>query len=161
MNRNTILKKLKSLSDPKAIEGMARFGINPNNTIGVSIPKLRSIAKDIGCRHQLANQLWKTGIHEARILASMIADPSQLTDQQMEAWVTDFDSWDVCDQCCMNLFRKCDVAWSKAEIWSQRNEEFIRRAGFVLMATLAVHAKQAEDTEFEIFFTLIQKASND
>lgn len=107
---DNILKKLKSLSNPRAIEGMVRFGINPENTYGVSVPNLRKMAKEIGRDHSLALKLWDSGIHEARILASMIDDPNQVTEKQMDTLIADFDSWDVCDQCCMNLFDKMPMA---------------------------------------------------
>lgn len=107
---NGILKKLNALPNPKAVEGMTRFGINPENTYGISIPNLRKMAKEIGKHHSIAQQLWDSGIHEARILASMIDDLNQVTENQMDAWIKDFDSWDVCDQCCMNLFSKTPIA---------------------------------------------------
>jgi len=121
-----VLEDLKALSDPKAVAGMARFGINPKNTFGVSIPNLRTIAKRIGKDHLLAEQLWSSGIHEARILASMIDDPNMVTEEQMERWVKDFDSWDVCDQCCSNLLDKTKFAHEKAVEWSKRKEEYIK-----------------------------------
>ncbi len=158
---NDILKRLKSLSDPKAVEGMARFGINPENTYGVSIPNLREIAKEIGVDHALAQELWASNIHESRILASMIDRPEMVTEEQMEAWVKDFDSWDVCDQCCMNLFEKTGFAYHKAVEWSSNDKEFIKRAGFVLMARLAVSDKKADDKQFEGFFSIIKKESDD
>ena len=161
MQYNDILKKLKSLSDPKAVEGMARFGINPENTFGVSIPNLRQIAKETGKDHALAQQLWASGIHEARILASMIDDSEMVTEEQMERWVKDFDSWDVCDQCCMNLFDKTKFAYQKVVEWSRREEEFVRRAGFTLMATLAVHDKKASDEEFLKFLPIIKREASD
>jgi len=161
MQYKEILKRLKSLSDPKAVEGMARFGINPKNTYGVSIPNLRMISKEIGRDHSLAQQLWSSGIHEARILAGMIDDPGMVTEEQMESWVKDFDSWDVCDQCCSNLFDKTEFAYQKAFEWSERNEEFVKRAGFVLMATLAVHDKKATDEELLKFLPLIKRESTD
>lgn len=161
MHREEILKQLKSLADPEAVAGMARFGINPKNTLGVSIPNLRKMAKEIGRNHRLAQQLWSSGIHEARILASMIDQPEMITDEQMENWVKDFDSWDVCDQCCGNLFDKTVLAYQKAVEWSGREEEFIKRAGFVLMADLAVHDKQAADQKFSKFFPIIKRASID
>jgi 3-methyladenine DNA glycosylase AlkD len=122
MNSTEVLKKLKSLANPESVKGMARFGIKPENAYGVSIPDLRKLAKQIGKNHTLAGQLWSSGIHEARILAGMVDDPEQVTESQMEHWVNDFDSWDVCDQCCSNLFDKtvlqlgCDVlrsAWQE------------------------------------------------
>ena len=130
MEIDDIITRLKSLSNPKSVEGMARFGINPEKTLGVSIPALRKLAKDIGKSHDLAQQLWDTGIHEARILAGMIDEPEKVDVSQMEQWVRDFDSWDVCDQCCMNLFDKTGFAYHKAIEWSSRKEEFVKRAGF-------------------------------
>jgi len=114
MQYNEILRKLESLSDPKAVEGMARFGINLKNTYGVSIPNLRTMAKEIGKNHLLAQQLWSSGIHEARILACMIDSPEMVTEKQMARWVRDIDSLDVCDQCCSNLFDKTESAYKKA-----------------------------------------------
>jgi len=161
MQLNEILRKLKSLSNPKAVEGMARFGINPEKTYGVSVPSLRAMAKEISRNHVLARQLWSSGIHEARILAGMIDIPDMVTEEQMESWVKDFDSWDVCDQCCSNLFDKTGFAFKKAVEWSRRNEEFVKRAGFVLMATLVVHDKKAKDEEFLKFLPMIKRESVD
>ncbi len=154
---DAVLKKLKSMSNPKAVEGMARFGINPKNTYGVSIPNLRTMAKEIGRNHLLAQQLWSSGIHEARMLASMIDDPKMVSKEQMESWVKDFDSWDVCDQCCSNLLDKTKFAYRKAVEWSERHEEFVKRAGFVLMGALAVHDKKAKDEEFLKFLPIIKR----
>lgn len=110
------MKELKSLSDPKNIEGMARFGIKPKNLYGISIPNLRRMAKKIGKNHALAEKLWKSGIHEARILAGMIDYPEKVSEKQVDEWVKDFDSWDVCDQVCMNLFDKLSFASEKAAL---------------------------------------------
>lgn len=156
-----VLKNLKSLSDPKAVKGMMRFGINPKNAYGVSIPNLRKMAKEIGKNHLLAQQLWSSGIHEARILAGMIDDSELVSEEQMENWVKDFDSWDVCDQCCSNLFDKTKFAHQKAVEWSKRHEEFVKRAGFVLMAALAVHDKKAGDQDFLKFLPIIVSESVD
>ncbi|HLA50017.1 MAG TPA: DNA alkylation repair protein [Thermodesulfovibrionia bacterium] len=156
-----ILNKLKSLSNPKAVAGMARFGINPENTYGISIPNLRKMAKQIGKDHTLAHHLWALGIHEARILAGMIDVPEVVTEKQMEQWVKEFDSWDVCDQVCMNLFEDTSFAFKKAIAWSRRKEEFIKRAGFVMMARLAVSDKKTEDKQFEKFLPIIKRESND
>jgi 3-methyladenine DNA glycosylase AlkD len=161
MNEIEIIEKLKSLSNPKAVEGMARYGINPNNTFGVSIPNLRQMAKETGKSHNLAQQLWKSGIHEARILASMIDDPKLVNGAQLEDWVGDFDSWDVCDQCCSNLFEDTGLAYGKAVEWSSRPEEFTKRAGFVLMARLAFSDKKASDDKLEVFFPMIQREASD
>ncbi len=161
MQYDDIIKRLKTLSDPEAVEGMARFGISAENTYGVSIPNLRKMAKEVGIDHALAQQLWASGIHEARILASMIDDPKMVIEEQMEGWVKDFDSWDVCDQCCANLFEKTKFAYQKAVEWSSNDEEFIKRAGFVLMARLAVSDKKADDEQFERFFPIIKGEASD
>lgn len=161
MKVKQVLKKLKSHANPKNVKGMARFGINPKNTYGVSMPILRKMAKQVGKNHQLAQQLWDSGLHEARILASTIDDPKMVGDKQMEKWVKDFDSWGVCDQVCGNLFDKTPFAYKKAIEWSKRDEEFVKRAGFVLMATLSVHDKKAEDKQFEKFFPIIKKEAPD
>jgi 3-methyladenine DNA glycosylase AlkD len=156
-----ILGKLKSLSNPEAVSGMVRFGINPENAYGISIPNLRKMAKQIGTDHVLAEQLWSSGIHEARILACMIDDPTMATEAQLELWANGFDSWDVCDQCCSNLFDKTEFAYQKAIEWSKRGEEFVKRAGFVLMAALAVHDKRADDRHFVQFFPIIKRGATD
>jgi len=156
-----ILEKLKSMADLRAVEGMARFGINPKNTYGVSIPNLRKIAKQAGTDHALAQQLWNSGVHEARILACMIDAPELITEKQIEKWVGEFDSWDICDQCCSNLFDKTRFAYEKAVEWSQRKREFVMRAGFVMMAVLAVHDKSTADGKFLKFLPIIKRESTD
>lgn len=156
-----IIKELKSVANPEAIQGMARFGINPKNTLGVSIPVLRDMAKRTGRDHSLAQELWDSSIHEARILASLIDTPAEVTEQQMESWVKEFDSWDVCDQVCSNLFDGTKFAFRKAMEWSKREEEFVKRAGFVLMAALSVHDKKAENEQFIPFFPLLKAAATD
>ncbi len=161
MQCEEVIKKLKSSSNPKNVEGMARFGINPNNTYGVSIPILRKLAKDIGKNHELAQQLWASKIHEARILAAMIDITSRVNEKQMDSWAKDFDSWDVCDQVCMNLFDKTTFAYKKAVEWSSRKEEFVKRAGFAIMASLAVHDKNAKDADLIRFRPIIKKESAD
>jgi 3-methyladenine DNA glycosylase AlkD len=161
MQYEDIMNKLKSLANPEAVKGMARFGISPKNTYGVSIPNLRKMAKEIRINHDLAERLWDSKIHEARILASLISDPKMVTEEQMDKWAKDFDSWDVCDLCCGNLFDKTKVAFKKAIEWSSREEEFVKRAGFVLMATLAVHDKKAVDEDFLKFFPLMIRGARD
>ncbi len=156
-----IVKELKSVANPEAIQGMARFGINPENTLGVSIPVLRDLAKRTGRDHSLAQELWDSSIHEARILAALIDDPAEVTEQQMESWVKELDSWDICDQVCSNLFDRTAFAFQKAAEWSKREEEFVKRAGFVLMAALSVHDKKAENEQFSSFFPLLKAAATD
>lgn len=140
---------------------MARFGINPDRALGVRIPDLRTLAREIGTDHSLALRLWRTGVHEARILAGMIDDPARVTERQMESWARSFDSWDICDQVCMNLFDKTPLAWSKAAEWAGRDEEFVKRAGFALMACLAVHDKGAGDGAFRRFLPSIEREAGD
>lgn len=161
MQYDDILKKLESLSNPKAVEGMRRYGITPGRTYGVSIPDLRRTAKEIGKNHHLAQQLWKSNIRETRILATMIDEPQMVTEEQMESWVADFDYWEICDQCCMNLLGNTKFAYDKAVEWSSNDKEFIKRAGFVLMARLAVSDKKADEGEFKRFFPIIKREASD
>jgi len=161
MEIKEVIKRLKALSNPKAVEGMARFGINPHNTYGISIPNLKKLAKENGKDHKLALELWETGIHEARIMAGFTDDYKQVTEQQMEKWVSDFDSWDTCDQVCSYLFDKTPYAYPKAYEWSKREEEFVKRAGFVLMACLAVHGKKAPDEKLEALLPVIKREAAD
>ena len=161
MRHDEILRKLKALENPRNVAGMARYGINPKNALGVPIPVLRNFAKDAGKDHELASKLWSSGIHEARLLAGFVDDPRLVSEAQMESWVSEFDSWDVCDQVCSNLFDKTKIAHDKALEWAGRDEEFVRRAGFVLMATLSVHDKKADHKEFLKFLPLIERYSTD
>jgi 3-methyladenine DNA glycosylase AlkD len=156
-----IINILKKQRNKYNIEGMARFGISSKNILGVRKPVLRKMAKEQGKDHRLALDLWASGIHEARILACLIGEPCEMTERQMEDWVGEFDSWDVCDQCCGNLFDKTSFAYRKAEEWAGRDEEFVKRAGFVLMAELAVHDKKAGDEQFFSFLNIIKREAND
>jgi 3-methyladenine DNA glycosylase AlkD len=140
---------------------MARFGIRADKAFRVSVPALRKLARSIGKDHLLAQELWDTGLHEARELATMIADPKQVTEELMERWVKDIDSWDVCDHCCGNLFDKTRFAHRKAREWSRQQEEFVKRASFSLMAALAVHDKAASDAGFIKFLPIIKRESTD
>jgi len=161
MSVEEIIDSLKKLANLGNINGMARFGINSDGTLGVSMPDVRQIAKSLKKNHVLALELWDTGIHEAKILAALIDDWKLVTDSQTEKWVIEFDSWDVCDQVCMNLFDKLPFAYAKAFQWAGRDEEFVRRAGFVLMASMAVHNKKAPDGYFEPFLEVIAEYSTD
>lgn len=157
----SIVARLKCMSNPANVEGMVHFGINPQNTLGVSVPTLRRLSKEVGVDHNLALELWETGIHEARNLAGLIDDPSSVTEEQMEEWAAAFDSWDICDGVCSNLFDKTAFATKKARQWSGRKEEFVKRAGFVLMAAMAVHDKKGSDKMFESFLPIIKRESTD
>jgi 3-methyladenine DNA glycosylase AlkD len=143
------------------LAGMARYGIKTDRAFGASMPALRKMGKELGRDHELALALWATGYHEARILASIIDVPGRVTRRQMDAWVKDFDSWDVCDQVCMNLFDKTPFAYDKALAWSSRRAEFVKRAGFALMASLSVHDKEAEDKAFKPFLKAVLRESTD
>jgi len=156
-----ILAELESQANPANVAGMARYGISLVNTLGVSVPVLRAMAKRIGNDHALARELWASGIHEGRSLAGLIDDPGSVTEAQMERWVKDFDSWDVCDGVCSNLFDRTPFAYEKAVAWSSRSGEFVKRAGFVLMAALAVHDKKAPDGRFREFLPLIEREAVD
>ncbi|MBK7104611.1 MAG: DNA alkylation repair protein [Ignavibacteriae bacterium] len=156
-----IIKILRHNKNPKNVEGMAKFGINPEFALGISMPFLRNLGKQIGKNHNLAIEFWKTKIHEAQILATIIDDPKLVTKSQMNSWVKDFNSWDLCDQCCMNLFRKSEFAFEKSLEWLERKEEFVKRAGFALAATLAVHSKYLTNEDFEIYLQKIIEKSDD
>ena len=161
MTRDEILDRLRSLADPEAKAGMARFGIETGTALGISIPKLRALARDIGRDHGLAEELWASGVHEARVLAALVDDPNLVSEEQMERWVVQIDSWDVCDGACSTLFDRTPFAYDKAAEWSARDEEFVKRAGFVLMAALAVHDKVAPDERFLEMLPLIERESHD
>jgi 3-methyladenine DNA glycosylase AlkD len=156
-----VLKQLKSKSRRDQLEGMARYGMNIQHRYGVSVPELRRMAKIIGKDHELARNLWKTGIADARILAAMIDDSEMLDEKQMEDWVKDIDSWDVGDQVCANLFEKSPLAWRKVDEWSMREEEFVKRTAFGLLACLAWHDKKAGDDEFLDLFAVFARAATD
>ena len=140
---------------------MARYGINTEKRLGVQIPELRQLAKETGKNHQIALELWQTGIAEARILATMIDEPEKVTEQQMENWVKDINSWDIDDQIIMNLFEKTPLSWKKITDWSQRPEEFVRRTAYSLLACLAWHNKTATDQQFTQLFPVIASGATD
>jgi len=161
MNSADIIDLLKEMADAKYREGMLRFGIDHSKALGVSTPQLRKLAKEIKINQQLSLELWETGIHECRILASMTGDPKQVTPKQMDKWVSEFYSWDVCDQACGNLFDRTPFAVEKALEYSRSNHEFVKRTGFVLMAEMAVHNKKAPDDVFIQFFPIMEREAWD
>jgi 3-methyladenine DNA glycosylase AlkD len=156
-----VLDKLTNMAKADQLEGMAHFGIVGDQRMGVSVPDMRKIAKGIGKDHQLALELWDTGIPEAMIVAGMVAEPDKLTETQMEDWVVDINSWDVCDQVCMNLFEKSAYVEQKIYEWSEREEEFVKRTAFALIACLAWHDKDANDQAFSKYFPVIKNGSTD
>lgn len=161
MQYSEIIHKIKSMANPENVAGMARFGINVTSAYGISVYELRKMAKEIGKDHELALELWESGIHEARLLACLIDRPDMVTGEQMDNWVKDFDSWDTCDVCCGHLFDRSAVAYQKAREWSKRREEFVKRAGFALMAALSVHDKKASDETMSGFLPIIKREATD
>jgi 3-methyladenine DNA glycosylase AlkD len=153
--------ELKRLGERKNVEGMARFGIRAKKVFGVSKPKLDELAKKIGKNHELGMELWRTGIHDARLLGVLVSEPEKVDAKQMERWVKDFDSWDVCDGTCCHLFVFAAPAWKKAFEWTWRKREFEKRAGFALAAYLAVHDKGAADTVYKKYLKAIEREAWD
>lgn len=160
-NAPEILELMKRNASEENRLGMARYGIKVDNAYGVRVDWIRSLAKDIGKDHELAMRLWESGVHEARILASMVADPEQTDNELMERWVLDLGSWDMCDQCCSNLFIHVNGVKDIVPKWCSRSEEFVKRAGFVLIAQVAVKEKKATPNSFLPYLDLIEKGSND
>jgi len=156
-----VLLELKTLADPRVREKMAYFGVNVPKAHGISAPVLHALARHIGKDHALAEQLWSSGIHEARILATLIGEPGKVTSAQMDRWARDFDSWDVVDTACRYLYVLAAPAWSKASAWSGRPEEFVKRAAFSLMAYLSYMDKQASDARFVQLLRVIERESDD
>jgi len=160
-NVDGILARLRSLANPRNREGMIRYAVANDSALGVSTPVLRKLAREVGHSQALAEALWKTGVYEARALAALIGEPAEVTDDLMERWAKDFDSWAICDGCCLALFSETPLAYRKALAWSRRSEEFVKRAGFSLMAVLAVHDKAARDSKFLKFLPAIQRGARD
>jgi 3-methyladenine DNA glycosylase AlkD len=158
---NEVVKIIKSKAKPENLEGMARYGISTEGRLGLPVPEMRKIAKEIGKDHKLGLELWKTGYAEARIVAGFISEPDKLTEDQMEDWVKDFNSWDVCDQLCSCLFCRSPLGWKKVYDFADRDEEFVRRTSYALIAYLAIHDKKANDRKFIETFPLIKNASTD
>ncbi len=156
-----VLDKLQSKARPDQLASMAKYGMAVKRRLGVSVPDMRKLAKETGRDHTLALELWNTGIAEARIVAALVDEPDKLTEQQMEDWVKDIDSWDVCDQVCMNLFEKTPLAWKKIIDWSERDEEFVKRTAFSLIACVAWHDRTASDAKIMQFLPVIKKGATD
>jgi len=161
MTAPEVLAALRTAADPKNVAGMARYGISTQGTLGVPVVLIRRLAKQAGRSHELAAELWDSGIHEARILATIVDRPEWVTRRQMNQWARDFDSWDVCDQACLNLFRYTPFAWAMSASWAGARREFVRRASFALIAGLAVKDKNASDADFEALLPLIALAATD
>jgi 3-methyladenine DNA glycosylase AlkD len=161
MKSEEILSELRQMGDRRRVAGLRRAGVT-SPAFGVALPALRSLAGRIGQDHRLASELWREAVREARILASLIDEPECVTETQMDQWAEAFDSWEICDQCCQNLFWRTRFALAKGLEWTQRPEEFVKRAGFVLVAVLAVPGRQAEDSTFvDPLATLIAAADDE
>lgn len=156
-----MLELLEAMADRSRLDGMARYGIVVDKAIGVNMPDIRAFSASVGKDHELAMDLWGTGLHEARIMASLVAEPLELTEDQIERMVADLDSWDLCDQCCSNLFSRTPMAWRKALEWTGRREEFQKRAGFATMAALAVHDRMQDDERFVPFIDAVEREGGD
>lgn len=156
-----VLEELRSLGEQRNIDGMARFGIVTKNVFGVRKPAMDELARRVGRNHQLALELWRTGVHDARILAGLIDEPELVTASQMEEWVRHFDNWDICDGTCCHLFVFAAPAWAKAVSWTSRKLEFQKRAGFALLAYLAYRDRLAPDRKFEHVMPLLIREATD
>jgi 3-methyladenine DNA glycosylase AlkD len=159
---NIILSTLYFKANPKNVEGMARYGItSKNKVLGISMPFLQSLKKNSGKNHVLALDLWQSKVYEARLLAAFIADPSLLTKSVMNSWVREFDNWAICDGVCMHCFRNTLYAHDLIAKWTKQKSEFVRRAGFTMIATLSVADKKSENAVFLKYLPLIKKYSTD
>ena len=156
-----VVRTLERMGDRLRLEGMARFGIDTGRAVGVTVTELRRFARDLGHDHELAGALWASGVHEARLLASLVDEPALVSEAQMEAWVADLDSWDVCDGVCGNLFDRTPFALDKAVEWSSREPEFEKRAAFALMASAVVHRKDLPDAAFASLLPVIRAQATD
>jgi 3-methyladenine DNA glycosylase AlkD len=158
--RDQILRDLQEMADPKFQAGMARYGIDSGRALGIRAPVLRDYAKPHRKNHELALALWECDVHEAKHLAGMIADPRQMTEAQMEKWAADCYSWDLVDNIC-GVFAQTPYALDKARAWIRREEEYVRRAGFVTLVSLTVHDKKAPDERFLSFLPYIREGAGD
>ncbi|HET9943004.1 MAG TPA: DNA alkylation repair protein [Terriglobia bacterium] len=157
----TALAQLRKRGSPKNVAGMARYGIVAKKALGVSVGDIRKIAKDIGCDRALAQALWKTEIYEARMLACFLEDPAEISPSQMDRWTAAFDNWAICDTACFHLFDRSPHAISRIRAWAPDKREFVRRAAFALIASLALHDKARKDADFLRLLPLIRRAATD
>lgn len=158
----SVLTWLESLGSKRVREDMSkRFGIHTDKAWGVMMRDMQKVSKSIGTDHKLAQQLWKTGWYEARMVATMIADPQQVTPKEMDAWCKDFDNWAICDTACFKLWDQVPHAWDKVAVWAKSEKEFIKRAAFALLACLSLHRNDADPKTLKKFLPLVKKAAND
>ena len=155
------LSSLRQMSTQHDRENLARFGINATRAFGVSMANVQALAKRLGRSHELAEALWQTGWYEARLLTSFVDEPARVTPEQMDRWCRDFDNWGICDTVCFKLFDQTPHAWAKVTEWSGEDDEFVKRAAFALLASLAGHDKKAGDERFLATLPLIERAATD
>lgn len=156
-----VLQRIRGLENPKAVAEMVRAGIQTRKAYGLSISQVRKLAKELGRDHRLAQELWATGVHDARILAALIDEPDKVSERQMDRWARDFDNWIIGDTCCEDLFWNTPYAYRRALAWVQRPQEFVKRAGFTLMAEMALHDKKADDARFVSLLRVIRQHATD
>ncbi len=161
MQLREVMRRLEAMGDPEVARGMGRFGVDGRRALGIKVPPLRALSKEIGRDHALALELWATGVHEARILTPMVAEVARTTEAQADAWVADIDAWDICDGLCFELLRYAPFAHRKALEWSAREEEYVKRAGFALMAGLAIKDRRAPDAAFLPFLEAVEREADD
>ena len=156
-----VLAQLERKGSKAGVAGMARYGIVARKVYGVSVGEMRAMARTIGRDHALADKLYRSGWQEGRMLAVLIDDPKLVTSRQMDAWAKGFENWADCDTACFHLFDKTPLAWKKIEQWSTRKDEFVKRAAFALLASVALHDKKAPDAPFLKSLRLIERAADD
>jgi len=156
-----VLAMLKAKSSAATRDGMARYAIPSDRAYGVAMKDMKALAKALGRDHALACALWDTGVYEAQMLTSMLADPAQVTPAQLDRWCRDFDNWAICDTMCFNLFDRTPHAWAKVAPWSRKREEFQKRTAFALLWSLSVHDKAAPDERFLAGLALIEREAHD
>ena len=161
MNFEMIMDFFEENKNENNISGMSKFGISTDKIYGIKMDSLRKLSKEIGNDHELALQLWEHGYHESRILATLIDEADRVDEDQLDEWVNDFDTWDICDQACINLFSNIPLAITKIPIWATSKKEFVKRTAFSLIAVIAVHDKKSNNKYFEDFFPLIEEGSDD
>ena len=161
MTLEEVLKRLRQEGDPKHALALEKLGVKPRASYGVPPAKMKKIVSEIGRDHRLAQELWGTGLYDARLLASLIDEPEKVTKVQMDRWARQFDSQAICDNCCVNLFHATQFSWGRCEVWTDRKEEFVKKAGFTLMGALADFEPKADDSQFHRFIPIIERCGND
>lgn len=158
---NEVLSELEALAEPEKAKGLAHYGIPEENALGIRMPVLRKLAREIGKDQALAEELWQHRYHECKLLATLVAEPKRFSLADADCWVNDIYSWDVCDQLCINLLRETEYAWELPQRWAPEEQEFIRRAGIVMIAVMGVHFKKTPEEDFLQFVPLLKTYATD